>query len=171
MSNNTKVMFDTKYTRNTKDTKYDFDNAIYAKDKDTFHLVIDDFGHQKLEKNGTDNWYAKIQSYHDGCALKCMLARYKETGDISFLSKSNGQYFDATNMPTSLLDMYKKVNEGKELFANLPLEVRQQFNNDFGEFLAKGGVYDVPSNSNTNVSDNTSNSNEVVKKESKEDDK
>lgn len=161
-------MFDTQYTRDTKDKAYDLDVAIYSKEKPTYHLVIDKFGHQKLEQDGVENIYDKIQAYHDGCALKCILARYKETGDVSLLNRKSGAFFDSTDMPDSLLGMYKKVNEGKEFFNNLPLEVRQQFNNDFGEFLAKGGV--INDNKNNDIPTNDSGADTKTNKRTKKSD-
>lgn len=135
------IVFDTKYTRNTKDKKFDLPQEIYDKESDNFHLEVNKAGQNNMVKDEIRvNWYEQIQSYHDGCALKCLLDKYKQTGDVSILNRKSGEYFDASEMPTTLIDMYKKVQEGEQLFENLPKETKEKFNNSFTEFLAKNGT-------------------------------
>lgn len=141
MAKNNIIQFDTKYTRDTSKSCYNFNQDIYNKDHYEYHIEVDSFGHEVSVKNDKPiNWYEQIQSYHDGCALKCLLDRYKQTGDLAIINKTNGQYFDASDMPDTLIGMYKKVQEGERYFNSLPTEVKQLFNNSFTEFLDKDGV-------------------------------
>lgn len=141
MAKNNVVKFDTKYTRDTSKDFYQLPKEIYNKEQYEYHIEVDALGHEVSVKNDKPlNWYEQIQSYHDGCALKCLLDRYKQTGDLGVINKQTGSYFDASDMPTDLISMYKKVQEGERYFNNLPLEVKQLFNNSFTEFLSKDGV-------------------------------
>lgn len=176
MAEKNNLNFDTKYTRKTNDTSYDFPSSIYDKEQDSFHMEVNALGQNEFVKDKERvNWYEQIQSYHDGCALQCLLKKYEQTGDASVLNRKTGEYFDATDMPNTLIGMYKKVQEGEQFFDKLPKEVKEQFNNSFTEFLAKGGVIEnANTNSNNVASDNiptdTTKSNKKVKEEKENED-
>lgn len=113
-----------------------------SKTKVKYHLEVDAKGVNVLvaEKEPFD-WYGMIQASTDGCSLEKMLDRYRKTGDLSILNKRTGAYFDATAMPNSLIGMYKKIQEGERYFNELPLDIRQKFDNSFTKFLANNGCY------------------------------
>ena len=55
-----------------------------------------------------------------------------------------GHYIDISEMPTSMMDAHRLITETKAKFAELPLEVREQFNHSADEYLAEmstgGGI-------------------------------
>lgn len=97
----------------------------------------DERGVAYLEQVGEVDTYAKIQSYRDECDVMSILSRYA-AGDTSVLSNP-GWYIDTTKMPNSYTDYLNLMNEQREKFEQLPLEIRMKFNNNFNEYMATAG--------------------------------
>lgn len=142
--------------------------------KKKYHLEVNALGVNELvEEDEPFDWYGMIQASTEGCSMDYLLKRFQQTGDISILQKTKGQYFDSTDMPKDLLGMYKKVQEGERYFNQLPLEVRQQFDNSFTKFLASEGVSNVNISNNVNNvnTDSVDNSSKKIESEVNENDK
>lgn len=99
---------------------------------------IDAAGRTVLSLDHQHDLYAEIQSHTESCTITNILNRYMN-GDVSVLSSVNGQYFDATGMPTTYADLFQRVNECERIFNELPLEQREKFNNSYTEFWSSFG--------------------------------
>lgn len=99
--------------------------------------VYDENGHPSLRQDGETDVYAQIQSYKDDCDIHVLLARYA-AGDVSVM-KSGGVYMDATQLPTSMHDIFNLMTEQRDKFNQLPLEIREKFGHSFETWAIQAG--------------------------------
>lgn len=97
--------------------------------------VVNDDGVIDLIEAGQESLYDSIQSWKDSVDINVIMARYAN-GDVDVLSKVQGAYGDFTQFPTTYADMLNRVIQGKHMFESLPLEIREKYNHDFGQFIA-----------------------------------
>lgn len=97
----------------------------------------DENGKAYLEQVGEVDTYEKIQSYRDECDVMSILSRYA-AGDQTVMSNP-GWYIDTTKMPTTYTEYLNLMNEQREKFDQLPIEIRMKFNNNFNEYMATAG--------------------------------
>lgn len=97
----------------------------------------DEDGKPYLEQVGEVNTYEKIQSYRDEVDPMSILARYA-AGDTTVMANP-GWYIDTSKLPTSYIEWRNLMNEQKEKFETLPLEIRNRFNNSFEQWAATAG--------------------------------
>lgn len=103
--------------------------------KKIFKPVVRDDGVVDLVESGEESLYDSIQSWKDSVDINVILARYAN-GDVDALSKVQGAYGDFTQFPTTYAEMLNRVIQGKHMFESLPLEIREKYNHDFGQFIA-----------------------------------
>nr|DAM15700.1 MAG TPA: Scaffold protein [Microviridae sp.] len=96
-----------------------------------------DRGQPYLEKVGEVDTYEKIQSYKDECDVMAILSRYA-AGDESVLAKP-GWYIDTSKLPQTYTEYMNMMNEKKEQFNQLPLNIRQAFGMNFENWMATAG--------------------------------
>lgn len=73
------------------------------------------------------------QSMKDQCDINFIMGRYLKSGNIDWLSKHNGAYGE---VPTQTFqDAMNIVAKAKEMFADLPSEIRKRFGQSPREFL------------------------------------
>lgn len=92
-----------------------------------------------LDKVGETNIYNEIQSHADSVDLDTIIRRY-ESGEIDVLSRAQGAYVDVTQAPKTYADMLNLMRFAEEVFDQLPLDVRQQYDNSFEQFFAQDGM-------------------------------
>ncbi len=92
-------------------------------------------GAHELKQKGEIDLYAQIQSFKDSTDINFILERYAR-GDVSALSKIQGVYGDFTAMPTTLAELSQRVLDAENLFYQLPLDVREQFDHNPSVFYA-----------------------------------
>lgn len=97
----------------------------------------DDRGVAYLEKVGEVNTYEKIQSYRDECDVMSILSRYA-AGDQTVLA-TPGWYIDTSKMPSSYTEFMNLMNEQREKFESLPLNIRAEFGMSFEKWAATAG--------------------------------
>lgn len=97
----------------------------------------DERGVAYLEKVGEINTYEKIQSYRDECDVMSILSRYA-AGDQTVLAKP-GWYIDTSKMPSSYTEFMNLMNEQREKFEKLPLNIRAAFGMSFEKWAATAG--------------------------------
>lgn len=97
----------------------------------------DDRGQPYLEKVGEVDTYEKIQSYKDECDVMAILSRYA-AGDESVLAKP-GWYIDTSKLPQTYTEYMNMMNEKREQFNQLPLNIRQAFGMNFENWMATAG--------------------------------
>lgn len=123
-----------------------------------YALIINDEGVQELVQVGEINTFDQIQSHADSVDIHNILARYAN-GDETVLNKAVSMYFDASELPDNMADMYRTVANGEHLFNKLPVDIRAQFNHSFTEFVASIGtdhfnnVFNPPAVSSGNESE------------------
>lgn len=97
----------------------------------------DENGNAYLEQVGEINVYEKIQSYKDEVDPMSILARYA-AGDTTVMANP-GWYIDTSKLPTNYIEWRNLMNEQKEKFEALPLEIRNRFDNNFDAWAATAG--------------------------------
>lgn len=97
----------------------------------------DENGKAYLEKVGEVDTYEKIQSYRDECDVMAILSRYA-AGDETALA-APGWYIDTSKLPSTYTEYMNMMNEQREKFDQLPLSIRNKFNNNFNEYMATAG--------------------------------
>lgn len=96
---------------------------------------FDENGVMDLVEKGEENLYEYIQSHKDSVDINTLLRRYAQ-GDPDALSRVQAAYGDFTGLPSTYADLLNAVNDGKQYFESLPVDVRAQFNHNFAEFMA-----------------------------------
>lgn len=124
-----------------------------------------DIGVLELVQTGVRNIYAEIQSHKDSCDINLILTRYA-AGDSTALSRIQGVYADVTGMPKTYAELLNKVNDGKQIFEQLPLSVREKFGHDFGRFMVSIGTPEFFDALKDVLPDNSIPAKEVVSNES-----
>lgn len=61
-------------------------------------------------------------------------------GDETALAVMHGQYMDVTEAPKTLAEMQQLVIKATNQFNELPLDIREKFNFDPGQFVAEYGT-------------------------------
>lgn len=97
----------------------------------------DEDGNPYLEQVGEVNTYEKIQSYKDEVDPMSILARYA-AGETTIMANP-GWYIDTSKLPKNYIEWRNMMNEQKEKFDTLPLEIRNRFNNNFDQWAATAG--------------------------------
>ncbi len=99
-------------------------------------------GNIELVEDGIRNVYDEIQSYADECSMDNILRRFA-AGDVSVLSKSQGVYVDASQLPEHFVDMCNLVAEVEREFNLLPVEERSAYENNFVKYALGQRVADA----------------------------
>lgn len=103
-----------------------------------FKLKVQDDGSRDLVAVGEYNFYDEIQSHADSVDISNILDRYAR-GDISVLNRVSSVYGDFTSMPTTLGELSQRILDANDLFNNLAVDVRREFDFDAGKFFASLG--------------------------------
>jgi len=74
-----------------------------------------------------------MQSFGPDCDVNRIMARYQVTGAIEHFAKNQPQYGDIPAM--DFREAMTAITTANSLFAELPSEIRKQFDNDPSEFL------------------------------------
>ncbi len=124
------LCFPTMYDKRTR-VHCDSGNAM----KKVYKPSVGDDGVLELVDAGQESLYDYIQSWKDSVDINVILARFAN-GDVDALSKVQGAYGDFTQFPTTYAEILNRVNQGKLMFDDLPLALREKYNFDFGQFMA-----------------------------------
>lgn len=74
------------------------------------------------------------QSFKDSCDINKILAKAQVAGSLSHFQKHGAFYGDFADF--DFLDAQVRLARGKEIFAELPSEVRREFDQDPAKFFA-----------------------------------
>ena len=96
---------------------------------------VDNEGHIVLEEIGIKNIPEYIDSFRESCDINNLVARFN-AGDVSALSRVQGAYFDATQLPHTYAEMLNTVINAEKTFNSLPLDVREKFDNSYVKWLS-----------------------------------
>lgn len=120
-------------------TKYDYSKHICPVSSTgdgtevIYKLTIDAFGVEHVVPDSLHDMYSQIQSFKEACNIETIINRHL-AGDDSALYARQGEYFDATNMPSTYAELFQRVNDCKDMFDKLPLETKEKFNMSPYEF-------------------------------------
>jgi len=131
-------MFDTKYSGRSRKMVSHVGEPV----KKEFVGRYDYNGNIELVENGVRNLYDEIQSYADECSMDNILRRFA-SGDVSVLSKSQGVYVDASQLPEHFVDMCNLVADVEREFNLLPVEERAKYENNFVKYALGQRVADA----------------------------
>ena len=93
----------------------------------------------KLVQTGVENTDEIIQSYYESTTLESILSRFA-AGDTSALNRYEPIYVDVTQQPKTLAEALQTVINSRNAFDALPVQVKQQFDNDYNKWLATAGT-------------------------------
>ena len=125
-------MFATQFTRQGERQLSNVGSGM----KDVYKMHVDDDGKRELRKSGKFNQYAEIQSYKDSVSIDYILSRFVN-GDETALSRVQGIYGDFTEMPKTMAELQQRIIDAEDLFYQLPLDIRSQYNHSPSEFYAQ----------------------------------
>lgn len=124
-------------------SQYDGHSRVYLDPGDPVKHVYegryDPQGRFDLEEVGQEDLYGYIQSHRDSVEIHALLQRFS-AGDESVLSRRQGFFADVSELPKTYAEVLQSVLVGEQTFNRLPVEVKQQFNNSFSEWLASFGT-------------------------------
>ena len=134
------MMFPTQYDRLRSDFKRQrvlsrIGNPILQK----YRPEYDKQGNLQLIPDGETDLYAEIQSHKASTDLELIVTRYLN-GDPAALSRAQGLYMDITGMPSNMHEAINLMNQAKADFEKLPVDIKQQFDNDYNKFIATMGT-------------------------------
>lgn len=107
--------------------------------KDEMQLRVVD-GYEKLVKVGESDLYEEIQSHRDSVDINKILERCLNTGDFSVLNVMPSRFMDTTSMPKTLAEAHSMIKDAENYFNKLPVEIKNQYNNSFVEFVSDLGT-------------------------------
>lgn len=84
------------------------------------------------------NLFEQIQAERDAVDLQAIIRRY-ESGDKDALDRVNTMYIDTIGMPKNYAEMFEQVDNMKNIFAQMPLDLKTKFNNNPATFWKKAG--------------------------------
>lgn len=103
-----------------------------------YGLVTSDDGITSVGVVGEKNLDSIIQSNKDTGNVALLVAKYN-AGDTEALNKARGVYGDFRNMPTTYAEMVSRLNECRAVFEALPVDIKEQFDNNPDVFWCQYG--------------------------------
>lgn len=82
--------------------------------------------------------YSFINSYADSVNIHVLLNRFKN-GDTEALMQRAGAYIDISAMPANINEFMDLARNAENVFNQLPIEVKESFNNNVLEFISTVG--------------------------------
>lgn len=109
--------------------------------EDIYKMSYNDKGQEVIVLDSQTDVYAKIQAATPECDINRIIERHL-LGDDSLFMANNGEYFDATDIPSNFAELLNRVSECKSIFDGLPLETKEKFNMNYAEFWQSAGSLD-----------------------------
>lgn len=104
-----------------------------------YGLITSEDGSSSVGVIGEKNLDAIIQSNKDTGNVALLVAKYN-AGDEEALNRVRGVYGDFRNMPTTYAEMVSRLNECRALFEALPVDIKEQFDNNPDVFWCEYGT-------------------------------
>lgn len=119
-------------------TKFDPHARVYQHPgnpiKTVYSSRYDRNGVLELFEDGEENLYDYIQSHAESVDIHVLLKRFVN-GEQDVLSRAQGFYMDASDMPKTYAEILNSVIAGEQAFDSLPAEVKQRFGNSFSQWM------------------------------------
>ena len=132
----------------------------------TYKAKYGEHGRIVIEETGEINVYEMIQSFKEVTDINNIIAKYV-SGDTDVINKKETVFMDLHGLPENYFDAVNQINDAKENFAKLNINVKKLFHNNPDEYVAalcNGSISDILFNSKKE----DVNEKEVVKEEVKE---
>lgn len=95
-------------------------------------------GKIELTKSGEENVQELIDSYRETTDM-AFIIRQLNIGNTEVLNEKKGDYGDYTKVPTSMMEAKQMEIDAEREFLSLPMEVREQFDNNYLNWLFNAG--------------------------------
>ena len=95
----------------------------------------------ELIEDGKEDLQEKYNSMRDVTDMSYIL-KQMSLGDTSVLNRSAGVYGDFTKMPKTMAEAMQLMIDAERAFLELPLDIRNNFDNDYQIWLATAGEED-----------------------------
>lgn len=127
------MKFRTKYGEHLK-----VDTAVGSPVKIEYQLRVVD-GEEKLVETGKSDWYAYIQTHKDSVDIHKILERCAMLDDYSPLMRMPAQFMDVTQMPKNLAEAHTMIQDAKNFFEQMPVEIKEKYENNYMQFISDIG--------------------------------
>ena len=100
-------------------------------------MSVHEVGPQPVEVDGEMVLYGDgmtVQSFKDDADINQLLSRAARGESLSHLVKHGAEYVDFADAE-DLMQAVDRIERGREIFAELPSEIRNEFNNDMAAFF------------------------------------
>lgn len=124
-----------------KETKQKFYTNPGSPYVEKFASHISPKGDVIVEVDGKEDLYSYIQSFAESVDIHVIMKKFL-AGDPDVLNKRVGAFIDTTNVPTTLADFMNLTTKAADLFATLPVEIKENFDNDVNKFITSLGSDD-----------------------------
>lgn len=118
-----------------------FVNNSGSRFREKFHGVVKEDGHIELVSDGFEDVKEKMRADAVGTTLPEIIAR-ATAGDPTAFRHDQGWFGDVVGMPKTYAEVLNLVNDGRERFESLPVDVREKFDFDFNKWFATMGTND-----------------------------
>lgn len=105
--------------------------------KDYEYQIVD--GIKMLVPCGKTNTQDYIDSFADEVNINTIINKFLN-GDDSVLNKTVGQFGDFRECPTTYAEMFDRVLSCKKIFDNMPVDIREKFDNSYEKFWSAYGT-------------------------------
>ena len=128
-----------------KNAKVSDPNSFVSCSGEEFHIEyspkVNVDGTISLVESGKTDINEYINSFRDSTDMSYILSRLA-AGDTSVLNPKTPFYGDFTEVPKTYAEALQMVIDGEKHFMQLPLDVRNQFDNDYRQWFAQAGSED-----------------------------
>lgn len=106
--------------------------------KAEYSAIVKDDGTILLEVSGKIDMKQMINSFKDSTDMSYILKQIA-LGNTDVLQQRQGVYADFSEFPKTYAEVLQLRIDAEKNFYQLPIEVRQKFNNDFNVYFATAG--------------------------------
>lgn len=106
-----------------------------------YEYYISDTGSEELRQVGKHDLQAMIQSHEPSVNIHNIIDRVM-SGDKTPLEKAKGFFADASEIPGDMRTVLNMAMKGKQVFEELPVEVKEVFGNSYAEFISNPKKYE-----------------------------
>lgn len=100
-----------------------------------YESVVERDGSIRLIPAGERQLDLEIQADRDAGDINIIVRRYA-AGDVNVLNRVQGYYGDIMDLPKNRQEMLQAVLTAEQHFDDLPMEIREMFNNDWRQAFA-----------------------------------
>lgn len=105
-------------------------------DRPNYKPMYTDKGAYELVEDGVFHSFDDIQAWLPTCDMGIIMRQYLRTGDESILNRRAGFYADVSDLPKDYIALRNMLNDADQIFASLPLELRERFGHSPSRFYA-----------------------------------